>query len=107
MYAAAAGIQYELKSGEHLRVVAQYFGFGSLEPILQHPDNQALLSQRGGVDGLRGGDIVTIPEGTAGKKDLAPGRGHVLTVTRARPCPPRARFAGTRGDTAAHVQAHG
>lgn len=82
MYAAAAGIQYQLKSGEHLRVVAAYFGFGSLEPITQHPDNQALLSERGGVDGLRGGDIVTIPEGTAGKKDLAPGRGHVLTVKR-------------------------
>lgn len=82
MYAAAAGVQYQLRSGEHLRVVAAYFGFGSLDPITQHPDNQELLSLRGGVDGLRGGDIVTIPEGTAGKKSLAPGRGHVLTMKR-------------------------
>lgn len=77
-----SSIQYKLKSGEHLNAVAQYFGFGSLDPITSHPDNQALIDQRGGVDGLRAGDIVTIPEGKSGKKDLAPGRGHVLTVKR-------------------------
>ena len=48
-----SSIQYKLRSGEHLNAVALYFGFGSLDPITTHPDNQALISQRGGVDGLR------------------------------------------------------
>lgn len=78
----AGSTQYKLRSGEHLNTVAEHFGFGSLEPIVNHPDNQALISERGGVDRLRSGDIVTIPEGTAGKKNLAPGRGHVLKVKR-------------------------
>lgn len=73
-------IQYKLRSGEHINTVAEHFGFGSLEPITSHPDNQALISERGGVDRLRGGDVVTIPAGTTGKKNLAPGRGHVLKV---------------------------
>jgi N-acetyl-anhydromuramyl-L-alanine amidase AmpD len=77
-----SSIQYKLRSGEHLNAVALYFGFGSLDPITTHPDNQALISQRGGVDRLRAGDVVTIPEGKSGKKDLAPGRGHILTVKR-------------------------
>ncbi len=73
-------VWYRLKVGEHINIVAGYFGFATLDPITEHPDNQSLINARGGIERLKPGDIITIPEGTAGKKDLAPGRGHVLTV---------------------------
>jgi N-acetyl-anhydromuramyl-L-alanine amidase AmpD len=73
-------IRYTLQPGEFIYFVAARFGFGSLDPIAEHPDNQELIRQRGGVFWLREGDTITIPEGKAGKKDLAPGRGHVVKV---------------------------
>ncbi|MFZ6179857.1 N-acetylmuramoyl-L-alanine amidase [Nannocystis pusilla] len=75
-----SSIRYTLQPGEFISFVADRFGFGSLDPIAEHPDNQEVIQLRGGVFWLREGDTITIPEGKAGKKNLAPGRGHVVKV---------------------------
>ena len=76
-----ADLKYQLRNGEHVREVAEHFGFSSTQAIADHPDNASIISERGGVDQLVPGDTFTIPEGTTGRRRLGTGRGHDLTVS--------------------------
>ena len=74
-------MKYQLRNGEHVREIAEHFGFSSTKTIADHPDNASVVSERGGIDHLVPGDVFTIPEGTSGRRQLGTGRGHDLTVS--------------------------
>ncbi len=72
--------KYRLKKGEHIRTVARRFGFISLEPIEEEPANAKIIGTRGGVEKLKGGDIVVIPEAKSGKKTVETGKHHSFKI---------------------------
>lgn len=74
-------MKYQLRNGEHVREIAEHFGFSSTKAIADHPENASVMAERGGIDHLVPGDVFTIPEGASGRRRLGTGRGHDLTVS--------------------------
>lgn len=72
--------KYRLKKGEHIRAVARRFGFSSLKPIEDEPDNADIIAERGGVEKLKGGDRITIPPAKTGKSLIATGKHHAFAI---------------------------
>ncbi|MFV8749884.1 hypothetical protein ACNOYE_05000 [Nannocystaceae bacterium ST9] len=67
--------KHSVQPGESLATIAKHYGFGSTQPLEEHPDNALVLAE-----GLGVGDELTIPDGTEGESLHGTGRGHEIRV---------------------------
>jgi N-acetyl-anhydromuramyl-L-alanine amidase AmpD len=74
---------HEISADLHVRTIASYYGFRSTRALEEHPDNAPLVAQRGSLDLLEPGDVVSIPDGQRGARDLGTGRVHRVLVSSA------------------------
>lgn len=74
---------HEISADLHVRTIANHYGFRSTRALEDHPDNIPLVAQRGSIDLLEPGDVVNIPQGQRGARDLGTGRVHKVVVSSA------------------------
>lgn len=67
-------VTHVVAQGEYLSLIAARFGFRDPMVIWNHPDNAALKDRRKNPNVLFPGDVLTIPERTAGQAAAATGR---------------------------------
>lgn len=72
---------HTVSQGEHLTSIAAANGFGTVDPIVNHPDNQELMKTRS-PDVICPGDQITIPDRKPGLFTAAPGKGYTFIVRR-------------------------
>lgn len=66
--------KHVVEPGEHLSAIAARFGFRTVGPIFEHPDNAELRKKRVNPNVLLPGDVVVIPDLVAKQENAATGR---------------------------------
>lgn len=69
---------HTVKDGEFLAGIAARFGFHTIEPIWDHPDNAALKDKRKNPSVLLAGDVLVIPDLEIKQVDAATGQAHAF-----------------------------
>lgn len=74
---APVGSRHTVAEGEHLALIADRYGFSSVDPIVGHPDNAPLYRDRQpGV--LATGEVLVIPEQSPATFTVASGATHTF-----------------------------
>jgi hypothetical protein len=88
-----------VQPGEHLAAIAAAYGFATVDPIANYPDNATLMQSRT-PDVLLAGDRVTVPDAKVATFSIATGQRHTFVVKRPA-VKLRVTFQGSDGTPAA------